>query len=110
MLKKFEDVLIYLESIKQYMYNCDIFNFNYGVALCQQGSFQQAEDALLTIQNPELKNHYCYISHLARCYIMNQRAWQAWELYLKMETCSDSMNLLEAIANDCYKVAAFYYA
>ena len=36
---------------------------------------------------------------------MNQRAWQAWELYLKTDTCSDSMTLLEAIANDCYKVS-----
>ena len=57
-----------------------------------------------------LREHYCYIGHLSRCYIMNQRAWQAWELYLKMETCSDSMNLLVAIANDCYKVKTKNYS
>lgn len=36
--------------------------------------------------------------------IMNQKARQAWELYLRMETSSDSFSILQLIANDCYKV------
>lgn len=36
--------------------------------------------------------------------IMNQKGQQAWELYLKMGTSSDSFSLLQLIANDCYKV------
>ena len=54
-LQQFDDVLIYLESIKQYLYNDDVFNCNYGVALCQQGRYRQAEEAFLTIQNEEIK-------------------------------------------------------
>jgi hypothetical protein len=32
LLKQFEDVLIYLKSIKTYFYNDDDFNWNYGLA------------------------------------------------------------------------------
>merc|ERR1712228_553103 len=58
----------------------------------------------------DTRSKFCFISHLCRCYIMNQKAWQAWELYLKMETCADSLSLLILIANDCYKTGAFYYS
>lgn len=37
--------------------------------------------------------------------IMNKKARLAWELYLKMETSSESFSLLQLIANDCYKVS-----
>ncbi len=42
--------------------------------------------------------------------IMNRKPQQAWELYLKMETSADSFNLLQLIANDCYKMGQFYFA
>ncbi len=32
LLKQFDDVLLYLNSIKSYYYNDDTFNFNYGQA------------------------------------------------------------------------------
>lgn len=41
---------------------------------------------------------------------MNRKPQQAWELYLKMETSADSFNLLQLIANDCYKMGQFFYS
>ena len=41
---------------------------------------------------------------------MNIKPRQAWELYLQMETSADSFNLLQLIANDCYKLGQFIYA
>ena len=41
---------------------------------------------------------------------MNKKPHLAWELYLKMETSSESFNLLQLLANDCYKVGQFYYS
>lgn len=110
LLKQFEDVLIYLNSIKGYFFNDDTFNYNYGQAKVAAGAFEEAEEILVLVQNEKLKNEYAYLSHLARCYIMNKKPRLAWELYLKMETSSESFSLLQLIANDCYKMNHFYYA
>ena len=37
LLKQFDDVLLYLNSIKSYYYNDDTFNFNYGQAKAAVG-------------------------------------------------------------------------
>ena len=41
--RQFEDVLVYLNSIKSYFYNDDTFNFNYAQAQAAMGSFKDAE-------------------------------------------------------------------
>lgn len=110
LLKQFDDVLIYLNSIKGYFYNDDVFNYNYGQAKVATGAFEEAEEVLLMIQNEKLKNEYAYLSHLARCFIMNKKPRMAWELYLKMETSSESFSLLQLIANDCYKMGHYLYS
>uniref|UniRef100_A0A4W4GVU6 Intraflagellar transport protein 56 n=1 Tax=Electrophorus electricus TaxID=8005 RepID=A0A4W4GVU6_ELEEL len=110
LLKQFEDVLIYLNSVKSYFYTDDTFNFNYAQAKASLGNYKEAEEVFLLIHSDKIKNDYVYLSWLARCYIMNQKARLAWELYLKMETSSESFSLLQLIANDCYKMGQFYYA
>ena len=55
------------------------------------------------------QNDYAYLSWLARCYIMNNKARLAWELYVKLETSAESFSLLQLIANDCYKVKMCCY-
>ena len=67
LLKQFDDVLIYLNSIKGYFYNDDNFNFNYAQAKAATGAYEEAEELFLAIQSDKLKNEYAYQSHLARC-------------------------------------------
>ncbi|XP_012152648.2 tetratricopeptide repeat domain 26 isoform X2 [Megachile rotundata] len=107
---QFGEVLIYLNSIKTYFSNEDNFNFNYAQARAAAGYFKEAEEAFLNIRNERYKNDYIYISLLAHCYIMNKKPQLAWDLYLKMDTSTESFNLLQLIANDCYKVGEFWYA
>ena len=66
--------------------------------------------SFLLVENEKLKYDYVYLSWLARCYIRNNKARLAWELYLKLEQSTESFNLLQLIANDCYKMGQFYYA
>ena len=148
LLKQFDDVNIYLSSVKAYMYNDDDFNWNYGLAQAAVGNYKEAEETLLLVMNEKYHQEcvaslaatrrnrsasllvrvrvrlcvtapsltqggvlwlacarsYCYLSWLCRCYIMNKKTKLAWEQYLKMDTSNDSFNLLQLIANDCYKV------
>ena len=110
LLKQFDDVLIYLKSVANFSYNDDDFNWNYGIANAATGDYKQGEESLLLIQSQKYRQEYCYLSWLARCHIMNGKARLAWELYLRMETNDESFTLLQLIANDCYKMGAFFYA
>lgn len=110
LLKQFEDVLIYLNSVKAYQYNDSSFSYNYGVALASVGNYKEAEESFLTVTDEAIKNDYSYLSHLARCFIFNGKSRNAWELYLKMESNTDSFAMLVLISSDCYKVGSFFYA
>jgi intraflagellar transport protein 56 len=72
LMRQFDDVNIYLNSIKAYMYNDDDFNYNHGIALAATRNYKAAEEALLMIHNEKYKQEYVYISWLARCYVMNK--------------------------------------
>ena len=110
LLKQFEDVLVYLKSIKSYLSNDDRFNWNYGIALAANGEYEEAEEALLQVQNEEYKEDYCYLSWLAKTYVANGKARLAWELYLRVESSDDSFNLLQLIANECYSAGAYFFS
>lgn len=110
LMKNFEDVNIYLNSVKAYMYNDDDFNFNHGLSLASTRNYKAAEEALLLVHNEKYKLEYVYIGWLARCYIMNGNPRSAWELYLKLTNSSESFLLLPLIANDCYKMGHFLFA
>lgn len=107
---QFEEVLVYLTSIKSYLHSDDVFNFNYAQAKTACDQYREAEETFLLIEDPKIKNDYVYISNLSRCYIMNGKPDAAWELYLKMDTSSESFNLLLMIANDSYRMGQFWYA
>lgn len=62
------------------------------------------QKAFLLIQNEKIKTNSIYLTWLARCYIYNNKARFAWELYLKLDYSNESFSLLQLIANDCYKV------
>uniref|UniRef100_A0A8C7GHV2 Intraflagellar transport protein 56 n=1 Tax=Oncorhynchus kisutch TaxID=8019 RepID=A0A8C7GHV2_ONCKI len=44
LLRQFEDVLIYLNSVKSYFYTEDTFNFNYAQAKAALGNYKEAEE------------------------------------------------------------------
>ena len=110
LLKQFDDVLIYLNSIKAYSGSDSIFLFNHGIALSAVEQFSEALEALVGVSDANVKSTYVYLSWLCRCYVMTGAAKSAWEIYLKMDSTNDSFQLLQLIANDCYKIGSFFYA
>lgn len=107
---QFEEVLVYLTSIKSYLHSDDTFNFNFAQAKTACNQFKEAEESFLLIQDPKIKNDYVFVSNLARCYVMNKKPQEAWELYLRMDNSLESFNLLLQIANDCYRMGEFWHA
>jgi len=110
LLKQFDDVLVYFKSIKPYFSTDDDFNWNYGIACASSGEFKEAKEAFLNVQNDRYRADFCYLRWLSRCYIMTGEPAAAWETFLRLDTTSESFNLLHLIANDCYKMGHFYYA
>uniref|UniRef100_A0A1B6CQU3 Tetratricopeptide repeat protein 26 n=2 Tax=Clastoptera arizonana TaxID=38151 RepID=A0A1B6CQU3_9HEMI len=108
--RQFDDVQLFLSSIKSYYLNDDSFNFNYAQAKAALGQFKEAEEIFLVIQSEKIQNDFVYISHLANCYVKNGKPQSAWELYLKMEMSADSFSLLQMLANDCYRMGHFWHA
>ena len=113
-LRQFDDVLVYLSSIEAYYPNDATFLYNYAIARAAAGKYKEAEPALLSLQSggaaEELSRDYIFQMWLARCLVMNGKARQAWEIYLKMEGTQESFAMLQLLANDCYRAGAFLYA
>ncbi|VIO93458.1 cytosolic purine 5-nucleotidase, putative [Brugia malayi] len=104
---QFDEVLVYLDSIKTYFHDDDTFNFNIGQALLACGNSLKAETSLLLVVDEELRLKPAYFLSLARAYIQNGKSDLAWEMYGKVKNCDDSFQLLSIIANDCYRVYLF---
>lgn len=71
LLRQFEDVLVYLKSIKSFFQTDDDFNWNYGIACAGAGDYKEAEEALVSIQNEKYKNDDCFLKWMTRTFIMN---------------------------------------
>ena len=110
LLKQFDDVLIYLKSVKAYFATDDTFLYLHGIALAATGHWADAEGELIAVKSEKVKAEYSYTSWLVRSHIYNKHSKKAWDLYLKMDTNSESFQILQLIANDCYKVGSFYYS
>nr|XP_026490875.1 intraflagellar transport protein 56 [Vanessa tameamea] len=107
---QFEEVLVYLNSIKSFFVNDDTFNFNYAQAKVASGFYREAEECLLTIQDETIRNSFTYLACLCRCHVMNKEAQLAWEICVKAAGTPDSFALLQLVANDSYRMGQFLVA
>lgn len=108
--KQFEDVILYLNTIKEFMAADDDFNYNFGVANAVLGKFKEAENYLTKVQNERYQSEYLFIAWLAKTYIINGKVDLAWNLYLEMDTSNETLILLKLIGNECYLYGHFYYS
>ncbi|CAH0719555.1 unnamed protein product, partial [Brenthis ino] len=107
---QFEEVLVYLNSIKRFFVNDDTFNFNYAQAKVATGFYREAEESLLTVQDENIRNSFTYLACLCRCHVMNKEAHLAWDICVKSAGTPDSFALLQLVANDSYRMGQFLVA
>ncbi|XP_050670755.1 intraflagellar transport protein 56 isoform X1 [Leptidea sinapis] len=107
---QFEEVLVYLNSIKSFFVNDDTFNFNYAQAKVATGFYREAEESLHLIQDDEIRSSFTFLSCLCRCHVMNKEAHLAWEICIKSAGTPDSFALLQLVANDSYRMGQFLIA
>ena len=108
--KQFEDVILYLNTIKEFMVADEDFNYNFGIANAVLGKFKEAEEYLVKVQSDRFLSDYLFIAWLAKCYIVNGKVELAWNLYLEMDTSNETLTLLKVIGNECYLYGHFYYS
>ncbi len=70
LLRQFEDVLVYLKSIKTYLASDDDFNWNYGIACASNGEWAEAEEAFGAIQSEAYRQEGPFLNWSARTFIM----------------------------------------
>ena len=106
----FNDELIYLDSIEQYMKDDDDFNYNYGVALAMCQNYKQAEEVLSRVKRDKYRNDQNYLSWICRCFIANDKPEYAWNLYISIDNHLVAIYLLNFIANEFYRMGAYYFS
>ena len=106
----YNDELIYLDSIEQYMKDDDDFNYNYGVALAMCQNYKQAEEVLSRVKRDKYRNDQNYLSWICRCFIANDKPEYAWNLYISIDNHLVAIYLLNFIANEFYRMGAYYFS
>ncbi|XP_041978697.1 intraflagellar transport protein 56 isoform X2 [Aricia agestis] len=107
---QFDEVLVYLNSIKSFFINDDTFNFNYAQAKVATGLYREAEESLLGVRDEAITGSFTYLACLCRCHVMNREAHLAWEICVKSAGTPDNFALLQLVANDSYRMGQFLVA
>ena len=74
--EQYEEVLVYLNSIRSYFVNDDTFNYNYAQAKAATGYYKEAEELLAQINDPSIRCDQTWSLVLARCHIYSGHADQ----------------------------------
>lgn len=104
LLRQFEDVLIYLKSIKQYLATDDDFNWNYGIACASNGEWTEAEEAFGAVQGVEYRQEGAFLNWSARTFIKqgkhearrghNQGGAGGFTIFPVLQMCCLSISLM----------------
>ena len=99
-----------MNSIRSYFVNDDTFNFNYAQAKTATGHYKEAAEILNEIHDGQIRSELTWALCLARSLIHSDQSEAAWQLFVSKDTHPDAFQLLQLIANDCYKIGDFWVA
>lgn len=108
LMGQYDDVILYLSSIKSYFYNDDAFNFNYGQVKAATGKYKEALECLNQVRDQKILTSHTYLMCITRCNIMCRKPEDAWATSKKVSSSPGlSFQVLTLLANDCYRVGLF---
>ncbi|XP_055305612.1 intraflagellar transport protein 56 [Sitodiplosis mosellana] len=108
---QFEEVLVYLNSIRSFFVNDDVFNYNYAQAKAATGNYKEAMELLLGISEPYIIQQPSFNMILSKCHILCGHSEEAWNLYLaKSSRKNESIMMLQLISIECYRVGQYWVA
>ena len=70
LLRQWEDVLVYLSSIRSYLAEDDDFNWNFGIASAAGEQWGDVEEGLLAVRSEAYCGEHCFAMWLAKTHIM----------------------------------------
>lgn len=108
--RQYDDALVYLRTIREFLLGDDDFNWNYGMCLAATGQFVEAEEALLAVNSEAYRCEFAYAAWLARCHIANGRPHLAWSIYLDMDTSNETLTVLSLIGNECFSRGFYLFS
>lgn len=103
LMNQFEDALHYLDSIREHQQEDDAYYWNRGMALCASGDYAEGLAALLKVSDESFKKELAYNMWSAKCHIELGNVDEAWECYLQAEDKDVSYEVLQLVANECYR-------
>ncbi|XP_031628758.1 intraflagellar transport protein 56 [Contarinia nasturtii] len=105
---QFEEVLVYLNSIRSFFVNDDVFNYNYAQAKAATGNYKEAIDLFNQITDPFIIQQSSFSMVLCKCYILCGNSEEAWTLYMSRN--SRNIMMLQLIAIECYRIGQYWVA
>ncbi|CAI5442234.1 unnamed protein product [Caenorhabditis angaria] len=107
--QKYDEVIVYLDSVREYHQESDVYLLNIAQARLACRHYKEAEEAFLRVTGPE-RDQPLYKFMLARSFIYNQKPHYAWDIMTKTRNTKDAASLMKLIAHDCYKAGEYYYS
>uniref|UniRef100_A0A0N4ZA36 Delta-like protein n=1 Tax=Parastrongyloides trichosuri TaxID=131310 RepID=A0A0N4ZA36_PARTI len=108
--QNFEEVLLYLNSIKSFFVEDNIFNFNFGQALMGNNEFKEADEALRFVKG-DLTDSSTYQYCMLKCLINNKKINEAEDFLRRLNKKSLFYEKsLSFFANECYKTGQYHAA
>lgn len=82
-----------MNSIRSFFVNSNTFNYNYAQAKVATGYYKEAEELLIQINDPDIREQQSFNMVSAKCHILCGHAEQVWIIDMDIDVLTNLQNL-----------------